>query len=774
MRRNILFILLSAVALASCQGTAVNPAVPQDKAVERRVEKILRGLTLEEKIGQMTQLQVDLILDQNPVAVDEQKLDEIIENYKVGSFLNCPFGVAQTPETYVELISHIQEKSIEVMGIPCIYGLDQNHGASYTLGGTFFPQEINLGASFNPELATTMGEICAYETRASYTTWTFNPTMDLGRNPVWPRIWESFGEDAYVNAEMGKALALGYQGEDPNNIDEYHIAACVKHFMGYGVPVSGQDRTPAIIAEPELREKYFEPFKETIVKAHALSLMVNSGSINGMPVHANAELLSGWLKKELNWDGMIVTDWADINNLYQREKVAKDEKDAIRICINAGVDMSMVPYSTSFCVLLKELVEEGEVPMSRIDDACRRVLRLKMRLGLFDNPMPDPAQYEKFACEEFAQASYRAALETQVLLKNEGGILPLKAGSKILLAGPNANAMRCLNGGWTNTWQNSGVEHLAEQYNTIYEAFCNRFGASSVKYVPGVQYVEGEDWNKDEVVSIQAAVAAARSCDVIVACVGENSYTETPGNLMDLNLSANQKDLVKALAAVGKPMVLVLNEGRPRVISDIEPLCDAIVDIFLPGNYGGDALAALMSGDENFSGRMPITYPKYVNRPATYDYKVSEIVSTMVGAYNYSAAVDAQWVFGDGLSYTEFQFSDLTLDKTAFTPADELTFTVTVTNTGAVAGKVPVLLYSSDLVASCVPDSRRLRAFTKVALEPGESTTVEFKLPAARLAFVGYDKKWHMEKGEFVFVVADQFLKADCTADKTWQTPNIY
>ena len=767
--------LLCGIMMSCVQKTQIEPAIPYDVELEQKVEKTLKGMTLEEKIGQMTQLSLEVFgkrgTQEDSFVFDEAKIDTAIYKYKIGSILNVP-GVAVKPEKWFEIISQVQQKSMESMGIPCIYGLDMNHGASYVQGATFFPQNINLAATYNRALARRAGEITAYETRASNTPWTFCPVVDLSRNPLWPRHWENFGEDSYLSGEMAEAQVLGFQGEDPNHIGKDHIAVSVKHYMGYGVPVSGKDRTPAIISESDLREKHFAPYVKA-VRAGALTVMVNSGSINGEPVHASYKLLTEWLKESLNWDGMIVTDWADIDNLWRREKVAKDKKEAIKIAINAGIDMSMDPYDLRFCTLLKELVEEGEVPMSRIDDATRRVLRLKYRLGLFDQPNTHWEEYVEFASDTHAQTAIQAAEESMVLLKNRDDILPLAKGKKILLTGPNANQMRCLNGGWSYSWQGHVADQFAGQYHTIYEAMCNKFGAQNVILEQGVTYNErGSYWAENEP-QIQKAVAAASRADVIVACIGENSYCETPGNLTDLTLSKNQRDLVKALAKTGKPIVLVLNEGRPRIIADIEPLAKSVVDILLPGNYGGDALANLLSGDANFSGKLPFTYPKEVHSLMTYDYKPSEHVGApMEGAYNYDAQVSFQWAFGYGLSYNKYSYSNFKVDRTEFTADDELTFTVDVKNEGTRVGKESVLLFSSDLVASLTPDNRRLRQFDKVVLQPGETKTVTLKLKGSDLAFVGLDGKWRLEEGDFRIQTGNQVLDIICTQTKIWDTPN--
>jgi len=771
-RRHVMTAVLCFTAVSVL---AQKPAIPRDEKLEAKVEKTLKKMTLDEKIGQMLELNLDIMgkYDENRSwQLNETMLDTLISKWKVGSILNAPGTRAATVEQWRYWIGIIQQKSMKYLGIPDVYGLDHNHGVTYTQAGTLFPQPINIAASFNTELARTGAEITAYESRAGNCPWVYNPVIDLGRDPRWSRIWESFGEDAIVNSRMVEAEIKGYQGDDPNHLGKYNVATSVKHYFAYGAPFTGKDRTPAYVSPQMLREKYFEPFK-CAAQAGALTMMVNSGSINGVPVHASYEYLTKWLKEDLQWDGMLVTDWADINNLFQRERVAKDKKDAIRIAINAGIDMSMDPYSVDFCILLKELVNEGEVPMSRIDDAVRRILRLKYRLNLFNEPNTGGKGYEKFGSEEHATKALRAAEEGEVLLKNEGGILPLAKGKRILLTGPNANQMRCLNGGWSYSWQGSRVEDLSEKYNTIYEALCNKYGKENIVLEQGVTYNENGQYWEENKPQIDKAVSAAAQVDVIVACIGENSYCETPGNLTDLWLSENQRNLVKALAKTGKPIILVLNEGRPRLVADIEPLAQAVIDILLPGNYGGDALANLLCGDANFSAKMPYTYPREINSLANYDYKVSEEVGTMAGAYNYDAKVSLQWPFGYGLSYTTFEYSNLRVDKTEFTADDVITVTVDVRNTGSRAGKEPVLLYSSDLVASIVPDNRRLRQFTKVELQPGEQKTVTFRLQGKELAFVGADGRWMLEEGDFTLKVARLSQNIHCTQTNVWATPNI-
>lgn len=768
-------ILLSISLLALAYTASANvPVIKSDPKIEAQVEQTLKKLTLEEKIGQMMELVTDLFgaNDKNGVFyIDEHKTDSILSRYKIGSILNAPNTCAPTAKQWEKYIAQIQKISMKRIGIPCVFGLDQNHGSTYTQGGTLFPQNINVAATFNREIARRSAEATAYETRAVSIPWTYSPTVDLGRDARWPRIWENFGEDCYLSSEMGKAMVYGFQGEDPNNIDQYHIATSMKHFMGYGVPWTGKDRTPAYISPADLREKHFAPFLAGL-QAGALTVMVNSASVNGMPMHANKEFLTGWLKEETGWDGVLITDWADINNLYTREMVAKDKKDALRIAINAGIDMIMEPYSCDACGDLVELVKEGKIPMSRIDDACRRVLRMKYRLDLFKNPTQKLKNYPKFGGEEFAKLALEGATESMVLLKNEGNILPLQHGKKILLTGPNANQMRCLDGGWSYTWQGHRADEFAGKYNTIYEAFCNEYGKENVILNQGVTYNEkGKYWEENEP-QIQGAVAAAKDADVIVACIGENSYTETPGNLTDLWLSENQRNLVKALAQTGKPVILVLNEGRPRLIADIEPLAQGIINILIPGNMGGDALANLVSGKSNFSGKMPYTYPKEINSLANYDFKKSEEVGTMEGAYDYNAKITQQWGFGYGLSYTSYKYSNLKVSQSDFRHGDIIKVSVDVKNTGKVAGKESVLLFSSDLIASMVPDGRRLRAFDKVELQPGETKTMIFELKADDLAFVGWNGKWRLEEGDFKLMIADQSADIHCTDTYQWPTAN--
>ena len=730
-------LVSSIIGNAACFVQAATPvSLTKDTEIEKKVEATLARMTLEEKVGQMTELSIDVLgnVVGGEFKLDKEKVKNAIGKYKVGSVLNAPGPVAQSREKWKEIIGYIQEVSMKEIGIPCIYGLDQTHGTTYTLGGTLFPQNINLGASFNPELTYESAVITAYETRASNCPWTYSPTVDMARDPRWSRVWENYGEDCLVNAIMGSEAVRGFQGDDPNHVSEDRVAASVKHYLGYSMSRTGKDRTPAYISESDLREKCFAPFK-ACVETGALTIMVNSASINGVPVHANRQLLTEWLKEDLEWDGMLITDWADINNLYTRERIAANKKEAIEIAINAGIDMAMEPYNLDFCTLLKELVEEGRVPMSRIDDAVRRILRLKYRLGLFEKPNTDYKDYPKFGSKEHAAIALRAAEESEVLLKNNNNILPLAKGKKILVTGPNANSMRCLNGGWSYTWQGHLADRFAGEYNTIYEAVSNKFGADLVTLEQGVTYVAEGAYYEESTPEIEKAVAAAKNVDVIIACIGENSYCETPGNLADLAISENQRNLVKALATTGKPIVLVINGGRPRIISDI--------------------------------------YPRNQAELTTYDYRVSEEMDKMEGAYDYDAVISVQWPFGYGLSYTTFDYRNLRVNKDTFTENEKLEFTIDVTNTGKIAGKEVVMLFSSDLVASLTPENRRLRAFKKVELQPGETKTVTLTIKGSDLAFVGADGKWILEKGDFRMQVGNQVLNIKCSDTHKWETANI-
>ena len=780
MIKNRYILLLCALSAALFSAAQQSNLKNSKHYIEYRVDSVLATMTLEEKAGQMAQYTVDVIGEggdlyssDEPFSLNEAMLDTVLGKYKVGSILNTANNRARTTEVWERTIKAIQQRAIKETGIPVVYGIDAIHGVTYTAGATFFPQEIGMAATFNRDLVTKGAEITAYETRASNIPWNFSPTMDVGRDARWSRIWESFGEDTYVNAEMGTAVVRGYQGENRNAVGTNNVAACLKHYIGYGVPVSGKDRTPAVISESDLREKFFEPFRAAIVEGGALSVMVNSGIINGVSTHADYRLLTQWLKEDLNFDGVVVTDWADVQNLLSRDHIVHNYRDAVRVSINAGIDMVMEPYNLQFLPTLIDLVKSGEVSQERIDDAVRRVLRMKFRLGLFEKPYWSRNEYPDFGSKQHEAVAKAAADESITLLKNENDILPLKKGAKLLVTGPNANSMRTLNGGWSYSWQGEKTEEFAQEYNTIYEALRNKFGTDNVKLEEGVTYNMSGQYFEENEPDIESAVNAASDVDYIVLCVGENSYCETPGNLNELTLSDNQTALALALQKTGKPVILVLNEGRPRLIRTIEPGSQAVVHTYLPGNFGGDALADVLSGDVNPSGKLPYTYPKFEQSLITYDHKPSQnLDQKMEGAYDYGAETSVQYPFGFGLSYTTFDYSNLTIDNKEFAPGEVITVTVNVKNSGSVAGKESVLLFTSDLVASLTPDVRRLRAFDKVELQPGENKTVTFTMNADELAFVNAGGKWTIEEGGFRFQIGDLTDVVKCTQTKIWETPN--
>lgn len=826
-------VLLSGMATFAQGGGYVKPAITPDPVIENAVKEQLKKMTLEEKIGQMVQVEINLVsysdpeysvpvlmkknrgelqdiihkfglekridintlVDKNgqgdsmafypfynlsqlindlkPFRLDKNVLRDAFGKYKISSIQNMLGGLhAADLKTWQRSTNEIQKSALKYLGIPCMYGLDQVHGTTYTLGGTIFPQPIGMVATFNPVLAKRMGEICAYETRACGVPWVFVPDLDLGRHPAWSRQYEGMGEDGYLGATMGEAYLLGFQGNDPNHIDKYHVGSTLKHFVGYGVTGNGIDRNPGNVTDMDLREKQFAPFLRAL-RAGALSVMTNSSILNGMNGVANKRLLTGWLKQELNWDGVVVTDWADIENLRKRDHIVSTQKEGIVLAINAGVDMMMVPSEWGYGELLKQAVLDGEVSMARIDDAVCRVLRMKHRVGLFERPYVSPYDYPLFGCAEHVATAKQMAIESEVLLKNEDNILPIPKGKRILVCGPNANTMRGLNGGWTYSWQGSNTEKFTTNYKTIYHAICDKFGVDNVKYEPGVEYDLNGNCESELSPQIDKVVKAAANVDYILACVGENSYAETSGNIVNLHLSENQTELVRRLAGTGKPVVLILNQGRCRLIYDIEPLCKSVVDMMLPGNYGGEALADLIAGDENFSGKLPFTYPSLPQTFTTYDYKVCEVRETMAGIYNYEAKTNAQWWFGSGLSYTSFSYANMKVSRKDFTADDSIEVSVDVTNTGQRTGKEVVMLYSSDLYASLVPDNKRLRAFSKIELKPGETKKVTLKMKGSDLAFVGADGKWILEKGDFRLAVGTESTIVTAPETKHWQSPNI-
>lgn len=761
MKKETLKVLVMLTILWGCQ-----PQKSRDAAsmVERipEVEKLIKQMTLEEKAGQMAQITIDVLtVGDNeyhtiePLQLDTNMVRKALVDYKIGSVLNTPNNRARTPQTWYNIISQLQEVATKEtrLGIPIIYGVDAIHGTTYTAGATFFPQQIGQAATWNRALVRRGAEITAYETRASNIPWNFSPVLDMGRDPRFPRIWESFGEDPFLTSQLGVEMVKGYEGENNDISDSTKVASCLKHYLGYSVPVSGKDRTPALIPEIELRERHLPAFKAA-VEANAHSVMVNSGIINGVPVHASYELLTKLLKEELGFTGLIVTDWKDIENLHDRDHIASSQKEAVKLAINAGIDMSMIPYNFKFCDYLVELVNEGEIPLSRIDDAVRRILNVKYKLGLFKRPVTDYRHYPLFGSREFEQAAYQTASESVTLLKNENNILPLKKNVKVLVTGPNSNSMRSLNGGWSYSWQGEKVEEFAQAYSTILKAVKAKVGESNVVYNEGVRYNNSARYWVDEAYDIDGAVKAASNVDYIIVALGENSYTEKPGDLHDLTISENQVALVKALAKTKKPMILVLNEGRPRIIRSIEPDVKAVLQSYLPGNFGGLAIADILFGDVNPSGKLPYTYPLYSNSLVTYDHKPSEHQSKMSGVYDYESDFAIQYPFGYGLSYTSFEYSDLTLSTNNLAKDGELEIIVKVKNTGTVEGKEVVQLYISDVVASITPDVKRLRGFNKINLKPGEEQKIAFSITPDDISFINAQNKTVTEPGNFIIFIA--------------------
>ena len=746
---------------------------PDEEAISARAEEILSRMTLEEKVGQMTQVTLDVIgkgedrySSYEPLSLDRDLVEKAIRDYHVGSFLNTANNRARTREKWYAIIKEIQDinKAQSRLDIPIIYGVDEIHGATYTAGATMFPQQIGQAAARNPELVKRGAEITAYETRASGIPWNFSPVLDLGMDPRYSRMWESFGEDPYLVSVLGVAMIDGYEGKDNNIGHPEHVAATMKHFLGYHAVISGKDRTPSYIPESALREYHLPPFKAAI-EAGARTIMVNSGIINGIPVHANYELLTTLLKEELGFEGLVVSDWADIENLHRRDKVAESDREAIKMAINAGIDMSMVPYQYEiFHENLVDLVKKGEVPLARIDDAVKRILKVKLALNLFETPVTHYEDYPKFGSPEFEQAAYDMAAESITLLKNKNSILPLDKDVKVLITGPNANSMRTLNGAWTYSWQGEKTPEFAERYNTVLEAVQNEIGAENVTYVPGVSYVEGGKYFEEEKKNFDEAVAAAQAVDYVILVLGENSYTEKPGDLNDLYMSDYQSELAIEIAKSGTPVILVLNEGRPRIISKFERDMDGILQAYLPGNFGGDAIADVIFGDVNPSGKLPYNYPRYPNALIPYIHKPSEEQTKAEGVYNYEADYNPQFFFGDGLSYTTFEYSDLKLDKTEMGIRDTFSVKVRVTNTGKREGKEVVELDTSDLYATQItPDVKRLKRFKKISLEPGESQIVTFTLPAEDLAYVTPHGKSVVEPGEFEIIIEDLITVLETT-----------
>ena len=725
---------------------------------EKFIENLISQMTLEEKVGQMTQINITVIAkgpnrfsSSFPMEIDDVRANKALVDYKVGSVLNTINNTAQKPNVWYKNISKIQDIAMNKnrLGIPIIYGIDAIHGTTYTDGATMFPQQITTAASWNPQNAYNMALVCAYETRASAIPWNFSPVLDLGLDPRFPRQFETFGEDPLLVERFGVEMIKGYQGLDNNVSNKYKVAACMKHFVGYHATISGKDRTPAYIPDNVLSEFHIESFKKAI-EAGAKTIMINSGLINGIPVHADYNILINILRNKLGFEGVILTDWEDIRKLHDRDKVAKTQKEAVKMAINAGIDMSMVPHEyEQFFDDLVELVNDGEVGMDRIDDAVKRILKLKFELDLFQNPVTNYEDYIDFGSKKHQQLAYKSASESITLLKNSNNILPLKGKPSILVVGPNGNNMRTLNGAWSYSWQGELTDKYAGDFNTIYEALQNKYGKNKVKYVPGVSYKDGGNYYDMEENDINNAVSEAKNSDYIILCLGENTYTEKPGDLNDLNLHKLQVKLAKKLAETGKPIILILNLGRPRLISDIEPLMNAVVNIYLPGNFGGDALADIVSGEVNPSGKLPYTYPAFPNSLIPYYYKPSEVQNNSQGAYNYVGEVNNQYDFGYGLSYSEFRYTDLKTNKNQYNLNDTIKISVKIQNSSEIDGLETIQLYSSDLYASITPDIKRLRDFTKVKIKAGEIKTIEFNLPVSELSFANSENEFVVEPGKF-------------------------
>jgi len=732
--------------------------------VDNKINDLLSQMTLQEKVGQMTQINLTVIAkgpnkwtSSFPLIIDNKKARKAIVDYKIGSVLNTINNTAQKPETWFNTITDIQKYALDSsrLSIPIIYGIDAIHGTTYTDGATMFPQQITTAASWNTENAYNMALVCAYETRTSGIPWNFSPVLDLGIDPRFPRQFETFGEDPLMIKRFGEAMIKGYQGKDNDVSNKYNVAACIKHFLGYHATISGKDRTPAYIPENVLREYHLPSFKNAI-DAGAKTIMINSGLINGIPVHADYNILTNLLRKELGFEGVILTDWEDINKLYDRDKVAKSKKEATKMAINSGIDMSMVPYDyEEFCNNLIELVEEGEVKMSRIDDAVSKILKLKIELGLFETPVTDYREYDDFGSEKHNQLAYKAASEAITLLKNEENILPIKGKPRILITGPNGNSMRTLNGAWSYSWQGELTDRFASGYNTIYEAFVNTYGNNNVKYVPGVSYKDGGTYHEMIENSISTAVFEAKRSDYIILCLGETSYTEKPGDLNDLKLHDLQVKLANELSKTEKPIILILNQGRPRLITDIQELMKGIINIYLPGNLGGNALVDIVSGVVNPSGKLPYTYPAFPNSLIPYYYKPSEVQNNSQGAYNYVGKVNNLYDFGYGLSYSDFSYSNFNIDKTEYSRSESIKVSIDVTNNSNIDGKETIQLYTSDLYASLTPDNKRLRDFKKIKINAGITKTIEFILPVTELSFINASNENVVESGLFNIKVGD-------------------
>ena len=707
------------------------------------IKELISKMTLEEKVGQMTQVTLEAVGKktkmkyEDPIKIDMEKLRNALLNHHIGSILNV-YYLANSIDEWYEVITQIQDVATKEtrLGIPVLYGIDAIHGANYTREATLFPQSIAMAAARNRELVRRSAEITAYEVRACGIPWNFNPVLDVGRHPLWPRLWETFGEDTYMVSTMGESYIKGLEGKRNTVGSRENVAGCMKHYLGYSFPLSGQDRTPSWIPERMMRDIFLPPFKAAAA-AGVQTVMMNSSEINGIPVHSDEYLLKKVLRDELGFEGLAVSDWEDISRLHERDKVASSPKEAVKMAVMAGMDMSMVPFDFSFHQYLVELVKEGEVPESRIDEAVERILTLKFKTGLFENPYPDTSMKVNVGSQEFAEVSRQAAREAMTLLKNDDNILPLKKDAKVLVTGPTANLRSVLQGGWSYFWQGDVEETFPEWQETILDSLKAKIGDDNISFVEGTAF-EAE-------IDIGAAVAAAKDSDVAIVCIGENCYAETPGNLFDLALPAAQLNLASAIEASGTPVILVLVEGRPRIITSIADGAAAILMAYLPGPYGAPAIADVLFGDFNPGGKLPITYPSHPNALSCYDRKPIEI--------NLPNKVSELYSFGHGLSYTTFAYSDLTLSKKEIHEGETLSVSVTVKNSGDMAGRETVELYLRDTYRSVSPPIRQLKCFEGVNLAPGESETLTFELNLTDLSFHNRQNDFVAEAGEFVVMI---------------------
>lgn len=723
-------------SLCTFQTILVN--AQNDAAVN--IEALLAKMTLEEKIGQMMNLTLSTITKEKdlPLTIDATKLRDVLVKHHVGNIQNVGTH-AYTLQEWHSLIKAIQDVSLKEtrLKIPAMYCIDAVHGTNFTIGSTLFPHNIGLAATRNAELVQKCSEITAKEVRGSGIRYDFSPVLDIGRQPLWPRFAETFGEDVLLVKTFGTASVKGYEGNGLNSINS--VASCMKHFLGYSNPGNGKDRAPASMPEIDIREYYLPSFKAAI-EAGARTLMVNSGSLNGVPLHASKYWLTQVLRDELGFKGMIISDWEDIKKLVDRHRVAANSKEAARLAVEAGIDMCIVPFDFSFYNDLIALVKEGKISEKRIDESVRRILQLKLDLGLFTNPYTEEEAIKNFGLPEYKKVAIDAAHESITLLKNENAVLPLSRGKKILIAGPAAASLTSLHGAWSYTWQGQDPSYFSKETLTIQQAITSKTSIAPM-------YVKGSGFSDS--LSFQGLLANARLADYIVVCLGEDAYAETPGNITDLELPNVQKELVKALVKAGKPIIVVLTEGRPRIIKDIEPMASAIVLAYWPGSQGATAIADVLFGDYNPNGKLPFTYPRYSGELLTYDHKQLDEAVEVQFPYSYNYFFNPQFPFGHGLSYTSFDFTNLSVSPAILSGEGKVKVTVQVKNTGNRPGKETVEVYATDLVASITPSVKKLIGFKKIELQPGAALSVDFEIGKEDLSFINHELKRVTEPGEF-------------------------